>query len=29
MAKQRIVFLPPYSPHLNITEALWRKLKKE
>jgi transposase len=24
-----IVFLPPYSPHLNIAETIWRKLKKE
>lgn len=24
-----ILFLPPYSPHLNITETLWRKLKYE
>ncbi len=24
-----IFYLPPYSPHLNITEALWRKLKHE
>jgi transposase len=24
-----IVFLPPYSPHLNCAETLWRKLKKE
>lgn len=24
-----IFFLPPYSPHLNIAETLWRKLKKE
>jgi transposase len=24
-----ITFLPPYSPHLNIAETLWRKLKKE
>ena len=22
-----LFFLPPYSPHLNITEVLWRKLK--
>lgn len=22
-----IFYLPPYSPHLNIAEALWRKLK--
>jgi transposase len=22
-------FFPPYSPHLNIAETLWRKLKKE
>ena len=22
-------FLPPYSPHLNIAETLWRKLKYE
>lgn len=29
--KQRIefVFFPPYSPNLNITERLWRLLKKE
>ena len=24
-----IFYLPPYSPHLNITETLWRKLKYE
>jgi transposase len=24
-----IIFLPPYSPHLNIAETVWRKLKKE
>lgn len=24
-----IFFLPPYSPHLNIAETLWRKLKTE
>lgn len=24
-----IFYLPPYSPHLNIAEALWRKLKYE
>lgn len=24
-----IVYLPPYCPHLNIAETLWRKLKKE
>ena len=24
-----VFFLPPYSPHLNIAEALWRKLKYE
>ena len=24
-----IFFLPPYSPHLNIAETVWRKLKKE
>jgi hypothetical protein len=24
-----IFFLPPYCPHLNIAETLWRKLKKE
>lgn len=24
-----IVFLPPYSPHLNLAETLWRKLKGE
>jgi transposase len=24
-----ITFLPPYSPHLNIAETVWRKLKKE
>lgn len=24
-----IFYLPPYSPHLNIAETLWRKLKKE
>jgi transposase len=22
-----LFFLPPYSPHLNIAETLWRKLK--
>jgi transposase len=22
-------FLPPYSPHLNLAEVLWRKLKYE
>ena len=24
-----ILFLPPYSPHLNLAETLWRKLKAE
>ncbi len=24
-----IFFLPPYSPHLNLAETLWRKLKSE
>lgn len=24
-----IFYLPPYSPHLNIIETLWRKLKHE
>jgi transposase len=24
-----IFYLPPYSPHLNIAETLWKKLKKE
>jgi transposase len=24
-----VFYLPPYSPHLNIAEALWRKLKYE
>ena len=24
-----IFYLPPYSPHLNIAETLWRKMKKE
>lgn len=24
-----IFYLPPYSPHLNIAETLWRKIKKE
>lgn len=24
-----IFFLPPYSPHLNIAETLWRKIKGE
>ena len=24
-----IIFLPPYCPHLNIAETIWRKLKKE
>ena len=24
-----LLFLPPYCPHLNIAETLWRKLKKE
>jgi len=24
-----IFFLPPYSPHLNIAETIWRKLKTE
>jgi transposase len=24
-----IFYLPPYCPHLNIAETLWRKLKKE
>ena len=24
-----IFFLPPYCPHLNIIEALWRKIKHE
>jgi transposase len=25
----RIFHLPPYSPHLNIIETLWRKIKYE
>ena len=24
-----LIYLPPYCPHLNIAETLWRKLKKE
>lgn len=24
-----IIFLPPYSPHLNLIETLWRKMKRE
>lgn len=24
-----VFFLPPYSPHLNLAETLWRKLKME
>ena len=24
-----IFYLPPYSPHLNLIETLWRKLKYE
>ncbi len=24
-----LVALPPYSPHLNIAETLWRKIKAE
>lgn len=24
-----LFYLPPYSPHLNIAEVLWRKLKYE
>lgn len=24
-----LFFLPPYSPHLNLAETLWRKLKSE
>jgi len=24
-----IFYLPPYCPHFNIAETLWRKLKKE
>ena len=24
-----LLYLPPYSPHLNLAETLWRKLKKE
>jgi transposase len=24
-----ITYLPPYSPHLNIAETVWRKLRKE
>lgn len=24
-----VFFLPPYSPHLNVAETLWRKLKYE
>jgi transposase len=24
-----LFYLPPYSPHLNLAETLWRKLKKE
>jgi transposase len=24
-----IFYIPPYSPHLNIAETLWRKIKKE
>ena len=27
--EDQINFLPPYSPHLNIAETIWRKLKKE
>jgi transposase len=23
------LYLPPYSPHLNLAEVLWRKLKYE
>ena len=24
-----LFLLPPYSPHLNLAETLWRKIKKE
>lgn len=24
-----VLYLPPYSPHLNLAETLWRKLKTE
>ena len=24
-----LIFLPPYSPHLNLIETLWRKMKRE
>jgi transposase len=24
-----LLYLPPYSPHLNLAETLWRKLKAE
>lgn len=24
-----VFYLPPYSPHLNLAETLWRKLKRE
>ena len=24
-----MLYLPPYSPHLNLAETLWRKLKTE
>jgi transposase len=27
--KRGLYIFPPYSPHLNIAETLWRKLKKE
>ncbi|WP_201546755.1 transposase [Psychrobacter lutiphocae] len=29
MARTRLIFyLPPYSPHLNIIERLWKEVKQ-
>jgi transposase len=27
--KSILIFLPKYSPHLNLIEILWRKMKQE
>ena len=27
--KLRIIYLPPYSPNLNLIERLWRLMRKE
>jgi len=24
-----IIYLPPYSPHLDVADTIWRKLKTE